>query len=69
MLNYLIEEVHNLKTSSQSSQSQQSQQSQRSQGNRGLSVSLELEGGYPQRSRKAQLETMSDEQFKQFRVT
>ena len=69
MLNYLIEEVHNLKTSLQSSQSQQSQQSQRSQGNRGLSVSLEPEGGYSQRSRKAQLETMSDEQFKQFMVT
>jgi len=51
-LNYLIEEVNNLKTSSQSLQSQQSQ---RSQGNRGLSVSPEPEGGYPRRSRKAQL--------------
>lgn len=71
-LEYLIEEVRNLKA--QSSQSQSSQlpslspplQSQ-SSTIRGLSVSPEPPDGYHRRPRRS-LEKMNKEQFKSFRV-
>lgn len=73
-LDYLVEEVRNLKAQSQSSQSSQSSlstlpqpmQIKSSSRKRVISVSPEPPGGY--NPSRISLEKMTDEQFKSFRV-